>query len=334
MRYESTVTTMSWIPSDIIHGMVKAGMTLGVTHVDAPPPDRISPGDVRELSAADRFRWGNVLTGWVEVEDDQVVRAGYGADSGLVIGITRVRLGPVSLSLRAGRMPTLQHDPVLGDDGSARLVQTVGGRTGAPFPRPVPHRPFAQWLSPTVWTTLALTLRPDGTSTAELVGASPFPRHWVYDASGRLVAKSGVTDQDGWIRHAFGHRTPWGDEDSPAVVAEASSDLERQLSDEIMGGARPDVRRLAVGEALTRQGDPGDELFLVLDGMLDVDVDGRVVAQVGPGAVLGERSLLEGGRRTATLRAGTKVAVAVAPRDAVDMERLAHLASAHHREDA
>ncbi|WP_377640312.1 cyclic nucleotide-binding domain-containing protein [Oryzobacter terrae] len=334
MRVESTVTTMSWIPSDIIHGMVKAGMTLGVTHVDEPPPDRIAPGDVGRLSDADRFRWGNVLTGWAEVEGGRVARAGYGTRSGLVIGVTRVRLGPVSLSLRAGRLPTLQHDPVLGDDGSARLVQTVGGRTGAPFPRPVPHRPFAQWLAPTVWTTLALTLRPDGTSEVELVGASPFPRHWVYDGSGRLVAKSGVTDQDGWIRHAFGERTPWGDQDSPAVVAEASSDLERQLSDDIMGGARPEVRRLAVGDELTRQGDPGDELYLVLDGMLDVDVDGRVVAQVGPGAVLGERSLLEGGRRTASLRAATKVAVAVAPRASVDLDHLRQLAADHRREDA
>ena len=74
--------------------------------------------------------------------------------------------------------------------------------------------------------------------------------------------------------------------------------------------------------------------FLVLDGMLDVVVDGAVVAQVGPGAVLGERSILDGGRRTATLLARTKVTVAVAPRDAVDLERLALLVPGHDRENA
>ncbi|MGG5258116.1 cyclic nucleotide-binding domain-containing protein [Phycicoccus avicenniae] len=333
MRVEATVTTMSWIPSDIVRGMIRAGMAAGLTHVDDPPPPSIRPGEVHELSARDRFRWGNVLAGWAEVEGGRVTTAGYGEGSGLVIGVTRVRLGPLTVTLRAGRLPTLQRDPEVAEDGSVRLVQTVGGRTGAPFPRPVPHRPFAQWLSPVVWTTLGLTLRPDGTSTVELVGASPFPRHWVYDADGRLAAKSGVTDQEGWTRHAFGHRTPWGDEDSPAVVAEASTDLERQLSEEIMGGAAPGVRRLDPGDLLTRQGEPGDELFLVLDGMLEVDVNGEVLGRVGPGAVLGERSLLEGGRRTATLRADTRVTVAVAGRDAVDTSRLAALAEGHRRED-
>jgi hypothetical protein len=40
---------------------------------------------------------------------------------------------------------------------------------------------------------------------------------------------------------------------------------------------------------LVRQGDPGDELFLLLDGVLIVDVDGEPVAELGPGAVLGGR---------------------------------------------
>jgi hypothetical protein len=202
MRVEATVTTMSWIPSDIVRGMIRAGMAAGLTHVDDPPPASIGPGEVHELSARDRFRWANVLTGWAEVEDGRVVEAGYAPGSGLVIGVTRIRVGPVTVTLRAGRLPTLQRDPELAEDGSVRLVQTVGGRTGAPFPRPVPHRPFAQWLSPVVWTTLAMTVHPDGSSAVELVGASPFPRHWVYDAQGRLAAKSGVTDQESWTRNA------------------------------------------------------------------------------------------------------------------------------------
>ncbi|MBM6402135.1 cyclic nucleotide-binding domain-containing protein [Phycicoccus sonneratiae] len=333
MRVEATATTLSWIPSDIARGMIRAGMSMGLTHTDDPPPDRLAPGEVHALNADDRFRWGNLLEGWADVDGDRVTDAGYGDGSGLVIGITRVRVGPFTVALRAGRLPTIRQDPEVGGDGSVRLVQTVGGRTGAPFPRAVPHRPFAQWLSPVVWTTLGLTLRPDGSSTVELVGASPFPRHWVYGPDGRLAAKSGVTDQESWTRNAFGHRTPWGDEDSPAVVAEAGTDLERQLSDEIMGGATPEVRRLDTGDTLTRQGEPGDELFLVLDGMLAVEVDGEEVGQVGPGAVLGERSLLEGGRRTATLRAVTRVSVAVAPRDTIDLERLADLAAGHRREE-
>ena len=148
-----------------------------------------------------------------------------------------------------------------------RLVQTVGGRTGAPLPRPVPHRQLVQWSAPVVWSTLTLVLRADGSSAVELTGASSFPRHWVYGTDGRLVAKTGVTDQAGWVKDSFGARTPWGEQDSAALVVEAESDLERQMSHDIMRGGRPQVRRLRAGEVLTRQGEPGDELYLVLDGL-------------------------------------------------------------------
>ena len=112
-------------------------------------------------------------------------------------------------------------------------------------------------------------------------------------------------------------------------------DLERQMSADIMrGGNVPQVRRLKAGQALTRQGEPGDELFLVLDGVVSVDVDGTVLGEVGPGAVLGERALLEGGTRTSTLTAVTPVRVAAAPGDTVDLDALRELSQSHHREDA
>ena len=50
------------------------------------------------------------------------------------------------------------------------------------------------------------------------MGASPFPRHWVYDASGDLQAKSGLVDFKEWYRNAFGQHSPWGAEDSPALA--------------------------------------------------------------------------------------------------------------------
>ena len=68
----------------------------------------------------------------------------------------------------------------------------------------------------------------------------------------------------------------------------AESALERELSGLVMsGGSKPEVRKLRAGEVLTRQGDVGGELYLVLDGVLVVDVDGKEWAEVGPGAVLG-----------------------------------------------
>jgi CRP-like cAMP-binding protein len=99
------------------------------------------------------------------------------------------------------------------------------------------------------------------------------------------------------------------------------------------GGAKPKVRRLRQGATLTEQGAPGDELYLVLDGMLTVEVDGETVAEVGPGTILGEHAVLEGGTRTSTLRADTACRVAVARADQLDRDALRELAESHRREE-
>lgn len=59
----------------------------------------------------------------------------------------------------------------------------------------------------------------------------------------------------------------------------------------------------------------------------------RASLSLGPGAVLGERAILEAGRRTATLRALTSCKVAVARDVELDPEVLAQLREGHRRED-
>jgi len=71
----------------------------------------------------------------------------------------------------------------------------------------------------------------------------------------------------------------------------------------------------------------------LLDGILEALVDGEPVGEMGPGAMLGERSLIEGGTRTATLRAMTKARVAVLDASNVAPEVLSELSEGHKRED-
>jgi hypothetical protein len=332
MRIESSVTTLSWIPSEAITGINRKFFDAGITHYDAPPPDVIE--DVEELRAADRFRFVNRLHAWIEVADGEVVAADYASDSGAVMGSTTVRLGSREATFAAPHMPDLRAAPEVGA-ASARFVQTVGGRTALPAPRRVNHPPFVQLRAPLVWTTLALTLHADGRTEWELTGASPFPRHWVYDDAGKLVAKAGLTDFEDWFRHAFGKHSPWGEEDSPALVTEVETALERELAATVMrGGVRPVVRTLAAGKVLVEQGQLGRELYLLLDGVLSVEVDGEPLAELGPGAILGERALLEDGRRTSTLRAVTPVRVAVASIEQIDVDKLREVSEGHRREDA
>ena len=130
----------------------------------------------------------------------------------------------------------------------------------------------------------------------ELVGASPFPRHWIYDGDGTLSQKSGTVDFKAWYRESHGDNTPWGEADSQAVVAAAETAIERELSRVLISGDAKLARRtLEEGETLVEQGAEGADLFLLLDGVLGVEVEGEQIAEMGPGTMLGERAALEGG---------------------------------------
>jgi CRP-like cAMP-binding protein len=98
------------------------------------------------------------------------------------------------------------------------------------------------------------------------------------------------------------------------------------------GGEKPKVRKLKEGQVLVEQGQIGKELYLLLDGVLNVSVDGNALGDLGPGAIVGERAILEDGRRTATLTAATKARVAVADVDQIDMDKLRALSAGHRRE--
>ena len=279
-------------------------------------------GDVDELVGAGRARFANRLEAWIEVQDGRVVDAGQ--RGGGRSGPTRVGYGQASVFFASVAMPDLRPDPEIGPTW-ARFTQSAGGVVGVPTPRRVRHQPYVQIAPSIPWTTVALTIHADGTSEQRLVGASSFPRHWLYDHQGRLVAKSGFIDYDAWWREAFGSHTPWGAEDSAPIVTAVESALERQLSVAVID-AKPQFRRLQAGRTLVEQGDRGEELFLLFDGVLRVEVDGKPVAEVGPGAILGEMALLHQGRRTATLRAVTPCRVAVVPKDQIDRQALEEVA--------
>jgi hypothetical protein len=329
MRIASSVTAISWIPSDAIEGMPKLPFELGVARYDAPPPDRIEEGDLDRLRSEDRFREANRLAAWIEVEDGKI--AGHGYEGEGLIGSTTFNFGITDITIPGVAFEVLRNEPEVLEDG-VRFVQTVGGRAGFPAPRRVVGRPFVRIQSATAWTTLALTIRTDGSSQHELVGASTFPRHWIYDGDGNLVAKSGTIDFKAWYQEAQAERTPWGDEESEAFVTAAESALEREISRELMAGKMiSDRRTLEPDETLVEQGAPGDELYLVLDGVLVVDIDGEEIAEIGPGAIVGEKALVEGGTRTATLRAQTQCRIAVIPAELIDRQELEDLAATRSR---
>src|ERR687896_787467 len=223
MRIEKSVTAVTWIPSEAIEGMPKLPFELGITHYDEPPPDRIQEGELETLRDADRFREANHLRAWIEVDGGEILDAGY--SGGAYVGSTRVNLGPKTLAFAGVEYPLLQAEPERGPDW-VKFVQSAGGRMGLPAPRRVRGKPFFKIESASAWTTLQLIIYADGTSKHALVGASSFPRHWIYDDEGNLVEKSGTIDFKSWALESHGEGTPWGGEDSPGGVTAGESELE------------------------------------------------------------------------------------------------------------
>jgi hypothetical protein len=330
MRYQSSVTSLSWIPSEAIQGGTRLPFDVGMAHYDQAPPDQID--DLDDLRRADRFRFANRLSASIQVNASGEITAASYTGNGM-IGSTTVKLGPVSKVFDAVALPDIKVKPVYGD-GWVRFTQTAGGRTGMPAPRRVRRAPFIQWQAPLAWTTLTLTMYTDGRSSGVLVGASRFPRHWVYDDHGQLSAKSGLIDFNDWYRKSFGKQTPWGHQDSDAFVTTVESALERNLSHKLMAGAaKPRIKKVKPGTVLVTQGEQSSDVFLILDGVLRVEVDGTRLAEYGPGAMLGERAHLEGGARTSSLVAVTECRVASVPAESLDREALTELSSGHRRED-
>jgi CRP-like cAMP-binding protein len=65
------------------------------------------------------------------------------------------------------------------------------------------------------------------------------------------------------------------------------------------------------GEVLAREGTPGREAYVIVDGTARVTLRGRTLATLVPGDFFGEMSLLENAPRSATVTAETPMRVLV-----------------------
>ncbi len=87
---------------------------------------------------------------------------------------------------------------------------------------------------------------------------------------------------------------------------------------------RTDIVTLAPGEVLFEEGDPADAAYVVISGRVRVlrrDADGgysQPIAEVGAGELTGERALLDGQQRAATIVAARRTQLARLPRVAFE----------------
>jgi len=70
------------------------------------------------------------------------------------------------------------------------------------------------------------------------------------------------------------------------------------------------VQIRAAGSELTKQGDFGRSVLVVLEGAARVSIEGSVVGDLAPGDLFGEVAVLASGRRTATVVSSTPMVLA------------------------
>ncbi len=92
----------------------------------------------------------------------------------------------------------------------------------------------------------------------------------------------------------------------------------------VMLAAHAEEVELAANAVIVREGEPGDALYIVMEGELAVERDERVVAELGPGESFGELALLDGEPRQATVRTRRSSRVLRLPRDTFEAALAAH----------
>lgn len=138
------------------------------------------------------------------------------------------------------------------------------------------------------------------------------------DALAALTARAAACRLDARLRTAparvAGERSEMSMVPLEQVLFLKQVPLFRDIPGEEIAGLLPIVEQFefAEGETLIRQGDQGDGLFIIVEGTLAIDVNGRSQGTKGPRDVIGELAILSGEPRAASCTAlGAGVALRI-----------------------
>ena len=331
MKIESRVVAVSWIPSEAVKGAMKAPVRAGHRPLRRAAAGRARrPGRLAQAGHVPRRQRPPGVDRRRRRREDHRLR---------LQRRRRDRLDDDGPRLRQRHLPGRRRTPPCSP--SPRWATAGCGSSRPRAAAPACRRPGASPSRRSCSTThppRGRRCRSRSTPTVarefDLVGASPFPRHWVYGPDGKLAAQVRA-----WSTSRTGTATP------SASTARGAARTRRRSSPRssrpwsgscrrvIMGEGKPKIRKLKEGAALTTQGEEADAIYLLLDGVIQVNVDGEEIANLGPGALIGERAVLEGGKRTATLVAVSPCKVAEARKVELDLDKLAEVSEGHRREE-
>jgi len=85
------------------------------------------------------------------------------------------------------------------------------------------------------------------------------------------------------------------------------------------------AQRFGAGEVVLREGEPGQDMFVVTQGRIGITARGRLLEEIGPRQYFGEMALFDGGPRSATATALEATTLLKLDRD--DFYQLGHQSS-------
>lgn len=94
--------------------------------------------------------------------------------------------------------------------------------------------------------------------------------------------------------------------DESLAVGGPVADEEKRRRDRLLrelGAKGSGQRSLVAGDKIFEEGDPGDEMFVVAEGEVEIRTQGRLLETLGVGGVFGELSVIEPGKRSASAEA-------------------------------
>ena len=136
-------------------------------------------------------------------------------------------------------------------------------------------------------------------------------------------AREAVCEMDPWLaRCARGGEDPT----MKKLWALRSTLLFDDIDGELLDALAVRSAEIEAGKAevVVAEGDPGDALFVVMSGVVTIEREGKVVAQLGAGQAFGELALVDGLPRQATVKAEKKSLLLRLPRDTFDAALAEH----------
>ena len=83
-----------------------------------------------------------------------------------------------------------------------------------------------------------------------------------------------------------------------------------EVDSSLLVGPEIPTRRFAQGDTIFREGERGDEFFVVVRGKVEIRTGDRQLETLGPNGIFGEMALIDDSPRSATVVALTHVTVA------------------------